>query len=69
LTGVSPPPPSDRLNSKLGTSVSWHKCEVPTASSDVRYWGQSGTHLLRASISHLDPNRTNYDERVGLKLL
>jgi hypothetical protein len=31
---------------------SWHKCEVPTASSNVRVRGQSGRHLLGTSISH-----------------
>jgi hypothetical protein len=36
----------------------WHKCEVSTASSDVRVRRQSGRHLLGVSISHFDPNRS-----------
>jgi hypothetical protein len=37
----------------------WHKCEVPTASSYVRVWRQSGKHLLAMSVSHFDPTRTS----------
>ena len=29
--------------------------DMPTALSDVRFWGQSGKHLLAASISPFDP--------------
>src|SRR5258706_14491237 len=29
---------------------------MPTALSDVRFWGQSGKHLLAASISPFDPH-------------
>jgi hypothetical protein len=42
---------------------------MPTALRDVRSQGQSGKHLLALSFSAFDPNRTNCDERVGLKLL
>src|SRR5258708_12580078 len=34
----------------------WHKCEVPTASSNVRYQGQPGRHLLALSSSQFDPD-------------
>ncbi len=36
----------------------WHKCELPTASSNVRVRGQSGKHMLAVSSSHFDPERT-----------
>jgi hypothetical protein len=42
---------------------------MPTASRNVGFRGQSGKHLLTLSFSGFDPNRTNYDQRVGLKLL
>jgi hypothetical protein len=32
---------------------------MPTLLSDVRCWGQSGKHLLAASISLFDPTRTS----------
>src|SRR3982074_3240456 len=46
--------PSPRRDSR-----SWHKCEVPTASSHFRVRGQCGNHLLGESISHFDPTRTS----------
>jgi hypothetical protein len=36
----------------------WHKCEVPTGSSNVRVRRQSGRHLLWMSISHFDSSAT-----------
>ena len=36
--------------------VHWHKCEVLTASSNVRAWGLSGRHMLAASLSQFDPD-------------
>ena len=36
----------------------WHKCDVPTASSNVRFQGESGRHLLTVSSSLFDPFRT-----------
>jgi hypothetical protein len=38
--------------------VLWHRTDMPTLLSDVRCWGQSGKHLLLASISPFDPLRT-----------
>src|SRR5664279_2623506 len=32
-----------------------HRTDMPTLLSDVRCWGQSGKHLLAASISPFDP--------------
>ena len=32
---------------------------VPTAPSNVGYRGQTGRHMLNASSSHFDPNRTS----------
>jgi hypothetical protein len=49
LRGRMPAPPD------VGFS---HKCEVPTASSNVQVRRQSGRHLLGMSISHFDPERT-----------
>jgi hypothetical protein len=34
--------------------VLWHKCEVPTASSNVRYREQPGKHMLALSFSGFD---------------
>jgi hypothetical protein len=34
------------------------RTDMPTPLSDVRCWGQSGKHLLAASISPFDPERT-----------
>ena len=34
---------------------------MPTLLSDVRCWGQSGKHLLAASISPFDPTETSID--------
>jgi hypothetical protein len=31
---------------------------APVASVDVRFWGQSGQHLLILSFSAFDPKRT-----------
>src|SRR5450432_2659142 len=31
--------------------VLWHRTDMPTLLSDVRCWGQSGKHLLAASIA------------------
>jgi hypothetical protein len=36
----------------------WHVSDMPTALSDVRFRVESGKHLLAASISPFDPNRT-----------
>src|SRR5258708_21442740 len=34
-----------------------HQTDMPSLLSDVRCWGQSGKHLLAASISPFDPGR------------
>src|SRR6476620_5780423 len=36
----------------------WHVSDMPTLLSDVRCWVNSGKHLLAASISPFDPERT-----------
>jgi hypothetical protein len=36
----------------------WHRTDMPPLLSDVRCWGQSGKHLLAASISPFDPTAT-----------
>jgi hypothetical protein len=41
-----------------GNACSWHFCDTPTASSDVRFQEKSGRHLLVLSILHFDPERT-----------
>jgi hypothetical protein len=38
----------------------WHETDLPKYFGDVRCWVNSGKHLLAASISPLDPERT-YD--------
>ena len=39
----------------------WHRTDMPTLLSDVRCCGQSGKHLLTASISPFDPKRHGLD--------
>ncbi len=50
-------------------SETGHEADIPTYLGNVRYWVNSGKQLLSRSFSGFDPNRTNYDQRVGLKLL
>jgi len=38
---------------------SWHRTDILTLLSDVRYRGHSRRHLLAASISHFDPTETS----------
>ena len=40
---------------QTGAVHTWHKCEVPTASGNVRVRGQSGRHVLIVSSSDFDP--------------
>jgi hypothetical protein len=40
---------------------SWHVCDMPTSSSNVRSQGQSGRHLLELSSSDSDPKATSFD--------
>src|SRR5712664_1379739 len=35
----------------------WHKCEVPSALSNVRVREKSGRHMLAVSSSQFDPTR------------
>jgi hypothetical protein len=37
----------------------WHRTDMPIAFCDVSCWGQSGKHLLSASISPFDPQRSS----------
>jgi hypothetical protein len=37
----------------------WHKCEVPTELSKVRYQGQFGRHLLEPIACQFDPTETS----------
>jgi hypothetical protein len=37
---------------------SWHNSEISARTPDVRFRGQSGKHLLAASISECDPTAT-----------
>jgi hypothetical protein len=39
-------------------AVHWHKCEVPTILSNVRFRGDSGRLLLGLSSSQFDPSET-----------
>ena len=38
-----------------------------TPAEDVRYQGNSGKHLLLASISHFDPEPTNWNVRCQVR--
>src|ERR1700692_2846740 len=62
-SNYSPMRPSlKRLGRRPAQSVAlshvscWHRTDMPTLLSDVRCWGQSGKHLLAASISPFDPD-------------
>ena len=37
----------------------WHRTDMPPLFRDVRCWGQSGKHLLPASISPFSPKATS----------
>jgi hypothetical protein len=37
----------------------WHFSDIALELGDVRYWMNSGKHLLLASISEFDPTRTS----------
>jgi hypothetical protein len=43
---------------QLGAVHTWHEADMPTASRNVRYWVNSGKHLLSLSFSGFDPQRT-----------
>jgi hypothetical protein len=51
----------ERCNGLIGSSrllqQNRHVSDMPTALSDVRFWG-AGKHLLAASISPFDPEWT-----------
>ena len=36
----------------------WHEPDMPTALRNVRYWENSGKHLLALSFSAFDPKAT-----------
>jgi hypothetical protein len=40
-------------------SLLLHEANMPTVLRDVRYWMNSGKHLLAASISEFDPSATS----------
>ncbi len=42
-----------------GAVHTWHEADMPTASRNVRFRGQSGKHVLTLSFSGFDPNRTS----------
>jgi lactate dehydrogenase-like 2-hydroxyacid dehydrogenase len=44
-----------------------HFSAVPTAQSNVRYQGETRRHMLNASSSHFDPNRT-WGQRLSVCL-
>jgi hypothetical protein len=41
---------------RLATSAIGHRTDMPPWSPYVRCWGQSGKHVLAASISEFDPD-------------
>jgi hypothetical protein len=36
----------------------WHETDMPKYLGDVRYWENSGKHMLALSFSGFDPKRT-----------
>ena len=42
----------------IDRSADWHEADMPTASRNVRFRGNSGKALLIVSISAFDPNQT-----------
>ena len=45
----------------------WHFSPVPTASSNIGYWGHTGKHLLIARFSHFDP-QSGHPHRLRRRL-
>src|SRR5258708_34497489 len=43
---------------QLGAVHTWHETDMPKYLGDVRYWVNSGKHLLSLSISGFDTKRT-----------
>ena len=49
------------------TSAIWHETDMPKYLSNVRYWVNSGKHLLSLSFSSFDPQQTfNGDAKLAL---
>src|SRR5260370_12424615 len=46
----------------------WHETDMPKYLGDVRYWVNSGKHLLSLSFSGFDPSLTSRrsDDQLGL---
>jgi hypothetical protein len=42
-----------------GAVHTWHETDMPKHLGDVRYWVNSGKHLLSLSFSGFDPNATS----------
>jgi hypothetical protein len=60
------------FGSSTARGSTWHKCEVPTASSNVRVRGRSGNHMLVLSSSQFGPKpdiRTFHERMSGCKLV
>src|SRR5712672_862186 len=49
----------------------WHETDMPKYLGDVRYWVNSGKHLLSLSFSGFDPSLTSRrsDDQLGLTQL
>ena len=64
------PSPTARLNNVLYSAVqniaNGNKTDMPTLLRNVRSRGQSGKHLLAASISPFDPKATLAGSSVDL---
>jgi hypothetical protein len=61
--GITVPPAllslADQVIERVVHFRNWHETDIPTALRDVRSQGQSGKHLVAASISPFDPSATS----------
>ena len=46
----------------------WHETDMPKRLGNVRYWMNSGKHMLALSFSGFDPTRTYALATAGLKV-
>jgi len=62
--------PSDRFARKAAIPDGfWHNSDASPWSLYVRCWGQSGKHVLAASISEFDPQETFRSDMHGHQAL
>jgi hypothetical protein len=56
----------EKSSCQHGAVHTWHEAEMPKYLGEVRYWMNSGKHLLASSFSDFDPQRTTIHFRAAL---